>query len=165
MIIVERAIANKAEICRNILNDMAVAWPGLDRNKDAAIQALMELPMFAADLNGRVAGFVCLQQMAASSWAVVFVGVLRSHQRQGAGRALLRKAEEFCGNQKASFLTAKTVAESDHDRDFGGARQFFARVGFSALEVMPQIWGKDLPCLYMVKTIEQEREQGEYTWY
>lgn len=51
------------------------------------------------------------------------------------------------------FLHLKTLSDSDPDRHYAKTRAFYLAVGFRPLEELTALWGKDNPCLLMVKRL------------
>lgn len=51
------------------------------------------------------------------------------------------------------FLQVKTLDESHPDVHYSGTRKFYLSVRFRPLECLPELWGKENPCLIMIKHI------------
>jgi hypothetical protein len=65
----------------------------------------------------------------------------------------LETAQEEIHNNNVKFLMVQTLGESHPDRHYKRTREFYSKVGFYPLEEIKEIWGKENPCLIMVKTI------------
>lgn len=54
---------------------------------------------------------------------------------------------------KIKFLMVKTLGESHPDVNYKSTREFYYKAGFFPLEEIKEIWGKENPCLIMVKVV------------
>jgi GNAT superfamily N-acetyltransferase len=81
------------------------------------------------------------------------MGVLPSRHRQGTGRRLIERAEQFCAERGMKFLTVKTLADIHPDEGYAKTRAFYRAMGFTPLEVFPLYWDESNPCLFMAKGI------------
>ncbi len=81
------------------------------------------------------------------------MGVLAGWHRRGVGRALVERAESYARAEGFSLLHVKTLAPSDPDPGYAATRAFYAAAGFRPLEVLPEVWGPDDPCLLMVRPL------------
>ena len=45
----------------------------------------------------------------------------------------------------------KTLAPDHPDPGYAATRAFYTSVGFRPLEVLPQVWGPENPCLLLVR--------------
>ena len=81
------------------------------------------------------------------------MGVLPAWHRRGAGRALVERAAAYARAEGYSLLHVKTLAPSDPDPGYTATRAFYAAAGFRPLEVLPEVWGPEDPCLLMVRPL------------
>ena len=81
------------------------------------------------------------------------MGILEEYHRCGFGRALIARAEEFCGATGRSFLTVKTLDSSAEYEPYARTRAFYRSMGFAPLEVFPTYWDVQNPCLLMAKRL------------
>ena len=86
---------------------------------------------------------------------VEYVNSAKEYQNHGIGKKLLEKIQEILRDNNYKFLLVKTLGESHPDIYYKKTRQFYTKTGFYPLEEINQIWGKDNPCLIMVKTISE----------
>ena len=131
-------------------------WFGQPATLDAyiAAAAAASLPMLAArDANGRDVGFVTLKRHTTLAAEAYVLGVRRGWHRRGCGRALFAAAERTLAADGARYLTVKTLAPEHRDPHYAKTRAFYAAIGFVPLEVLPTLWGKDKPCLLMLKAL------------
>jgi len=54
-------------------------------------------------------------------------------------------------------LQVKTLDKSHPDKNYACTRKFYEAMGFRPLECIPELWGKDNPCLIMVMYIGEEQ--------
>jgi GNAT superfamily N-acetyltransferase len=109
-------------------------------------------PEAAADEEG-VVGFVCLKTTSEDALEIHVMGVLPAWRRRGAGRALVARAASYARGEGFSLLHVKTLAPSDPDPGYAATRAFYAAAGFRPLEVLPEVWGPENPCLLMVRPL------------
>ena len=71
------------------------------------------------------------------------MGVLPAWHRRGPRSSALTRR----------LLHVKTLAPSDPDPGYAATRAFYAAAGFRPLEVLPEVWGPENPCLLMVRPL------------
>lgn len=142
----------KAALCSAVLRDLP-DWFGIEEATQAYIAKCRELPFFAALDEELHVGFVYLYPHNAYTYEVYCMGVLRRRHRQGIGRLLVDAAQEYSRGKGAKFLTVKTLADAHPDEGYRKTRKFYLSSGFLPLEVFPDLWGEQNPCLFLVKCI------------
>jgi len=142
----------RAALAREILEDL-LEWFGIPESKEAYIQAADELPMFACESGGETIGFLTLKAQTVHAMEIVVMGVKCAWHRRGAGRALMRAAEAEAGRQGCSYVTVRTLAPSNPDPNYAATRAFYEALGFMPVEILPGLWGPDLPSLLLLKRI------------
>jgi hypothetical protein len=50
-------------------------------------------------------------------------------------------------------MTVKTLSDRHPDRHYAKTRSFYQKLGFVALEALPELWGQENPCLYMIRDL------------
>ncbi len=137
------------------------SWFGIEAARQDYVRAADELETFVvvapapADVFGpdQVLGFVTLRETSGDALELHVMGVLPEWHRRGAGRALVERAAAYARAGGYSLLHVKTLAPSDPDPGYAATRAFYAALGFRPLEVVPQIWGPEDPCLLMVRAL------------
>jgi len=81
------------------------------------------------------------------------MGVLPAWHRRGVGRALVERAATYARAAGGDLLHVKTLAASDPDPGYAATRAFYLAMGFRPLEVLPQVWGPEDPCLLLVRPL------------
>jgi len=111
------------------------------------------MPTLLCHHDGNVVGFMTIRRHNLYSAEIHVVGVLPTHHRQGIGKALLNRAEEWLVSEGFQFLQVKMLGPSRPDENYDKTRLFYESVGFRSLEEFPTLWGETLPCLLMVKKL------------
>lgn len=108
--------------------------------------------LFGAEIEGRVRGYVCLAQasLTQSSWYLYWICVHPAAQRQGVGRALQAKSEEFVRSQGGRRL----VLETSGRPDYSSARRFYENVGYQRVGLIPDFYRPGDDCALYSKVLE-----------
>jgi GNAT superfamily N-acetyltransferase len=139
-------------------------WFGIEASVHEYIRAAEELETFVVIVSrpacgGRelrpdqVLGFVTLRETSEDALELHVMGVLPSWHRRGAGRALVERAATYARAEGYRLLHVKTLAPSDPDPGYAATRAFYLSLGFRPLEVLPQVWGPENPCLLLVRPL------------
>jgi GNAT superfamily N-acetyltransferase len=145
-------------------------WFGIESSLVGYVRAADGLPTFVAVLPDAarerekapdtrqvqpdwVVGFVTLKETSADALELHVMGVLPGWHRHGAGRALVEHAASYARAEGFSLLHVKTLAPSHPDPGYAATRAFYAAAGFLPLEVIPEVWGPDNPCLLLVRPL------------
>lgn len=150
--VIEGPLLGRSKECEPILRALP-EWFGIET---AIVDYLTEIdtsPTFLAVENRFLKGFLCIKQHNQFSAEILVMGVNPDSQRLGIGRLLADKAEEWLINIQVEYLQVKTLGPSDHDLYYAKTREFYSAMGFRPLEESAQIWGKENPCLIMIKHI------------
>ncbi len=81
-----------------------------------------------AQLDGVPAGFTCFGRIPGSehSWDLYWIVVGKDYQRDGLGKKLIVKTEEFVKHQGGKLLIAETSGKPQYE----STRQFYLRCGY-----------------------------------
>lgn len=99
-------------------------------------------------------GFLALKIHNKYAAEIYNMGVMKKYHRKGTGAALLKAAENYLAENNYIFITVKTLDFSANYKPYEQTRAFYLNSGFIPIEVFPEYWDKDNPCLYMVKSIK-----------
>lgn len=144
---------DKPGICRNIL-DALPDWFGLQETKEDYAREAADLLMLGCfDDSGSCIGFLSLKDSTSDTIEIYVMGVMPENHHRGIGTALVRHAEERAKKLGKSFLSVKTLSSDHPDPYYAKTRQFYTKIGFKELDVLPMVWGEYNPCLIMVKSI------------
>lgn len=142
----------KIEIATNILRTLP-HWFGVPESTQEYIDKSSKLPFFSAVDESKVLGFVSIKENNQYSVEIYVMGILLDYHRKGIGRALIDSVMSWTKERGYEFLQVKTLDESHPDLHYSNTRKFYLSVGFRPLECLPELWGKENPCLIMIKHI------------
>lgn len=142
----------KKKISKKILNKLP-SWFGIPESTNEYIEESSSMPFWAAYDNENPIGFIAIKSNNKSTAEIYVIGIEEEYHRKGIGKKLFNEALNWCRNEEYEFLQVKTVDESREDKAYEKTRKFYKAVGFRPLECIPEIWGKDNPCLIMVMKI------------
>lgn len=140
------------EQCEAILRSLP-QWFGIEEALVRYVSDTAVLPTFAAKAGDRLDAFLTLREHFPKAWEVHCMAVRASARRQGLGRALLVHAEGWLTSQGVEILQVKTVAQKTKPSPYDETRPFYLAMGFAPLEVFPELWAPQNPCLQLVKFI------------
>ena len=142
----------KSTICNTILRALP-EWFGIESSIIDYVAQVQSMPFFAAYDEEKAVGFIALKIHNIYTAEICVMGVLQEYHRQGIGKMLVEKCEQYCVNSNMKYLTVKTLDESRECNSYQKTRLFYLSLGFKPLEVFPLLWDEDNPCLFMAKYI------------
>lgn len=113
---------------------------------------VQNMAFFVAKDEDKIIGFIALEDINEFTSEIHVMGVLPEYHRKGAGRQLINFAWNRNKKLNKKYLIVKTLDESAHDKFYKITRKFYKAMGFLPIMVSKDIWGKDNPCLIMIKT-------------
>ncbi len=125
-------------------------WFGIEQSILDYAKATEEMETLVAEVSGAIVGFITLNQHNPLSAEMHVLGVLRDYHGQGIGRALVEHVEAIARSRAIEFMQVKTLGPSHPDSNYAQTRLFYEHIGYRPLEEN-ELWGKDSPCLIMVK--------------
>lgn len=140
----------KSKICERILRALP-DWFGLESAIIDYIRESANMPMFAVSDGDDIVGFVSLKHHNKWTAEIYVLGVLAEYHRQGLGRMLVDRCEEYLTDKGYRFLTVKTLGPSRECAEYERTRMFYEGIGFSPLEEFATLWSEEHPCLFLVK--------------
>ena len=149
---IEGPCLGKAPLCEPILRSLP-DWFGIEEAIVHYVGEIDRLPTFLAGDAGGVAGFVSIKQHYPSSAEVYVMAIRPEAHRQGVGRALIERAQEWLKGQGVEYLQVKTLGPLHGDAGYAKTRAFYTAVGFRPLEELTQLWDERNPCLIMVQRL------------
>lgn len=129
-------------------------WFGIEHALVAYAADSATLPTFAAEVDGKLVGFLSLKQHFPASWEVHGMAVMAGLRNQGLGSLLLQHAERHVIQQGGRYLQVKTVAETRAGAPYTETRTFYQAQGFTPLEIFPTLWDANNPALQLVKALK-----------
>lgn len=143
----------KTAICRDILVDLP-DWFGLPDSIETYARDVERMTMFAYLVDAVPAGFMAIERHFPHVAEAYVLGVRRAFHRRGIGTALFDHAIRVLQQQGARYLTVKTLAETRPNAAYAGTRRFYEAMGFVPIEVFPTLWGRENPCLMMLRALQ-----------
>lgn len=150
---IELARTKISPLCEPILRSLP-DWFGIEEAIQNYLRAADENITFLAWNNNHAVGFLTLKLHNEFSAEIYVIAVKREFRRMGIGRALVTYAENFLRSKNFKFLQVKTIAEIHPSPEYAETRKFYQAMGFYPLEVFPELWGIEYPCLMMVKNLD-----------
>lgn len=146
---------NKGVICNNILHALP-DWFGIEKSIKNYINNVVDMPMLACMDRNKIVGFLSLKIHNAYTAEIFVIGIIKEYQRKGIGKEFLKEVEKYLQNKKIEFLIVKTLSGSHPDKFYKRTRLFYTHCGFKPIEDFgSKIWGKENPCLLMLKQINK----------
>jgi len=142
----------RSRICKEIIESLP-NWFGLESANKEYIERSADSDFYAAYMYGKEVGFFSIISHFPQTSEIYVCGILPDFHRQGIGRKLLQAVEEDLRKKKKKFLTVKTLSSSHPDKGYAKTREFYSACGFSPVEEFKELWGKENPCLFMVKPL------------
>ena len=143
---------DKKQIAASILEALP-NWFGIQEARQRYISESGNLPFFAAIDQSRPVGFLVMEETSQYATEIYVMGVLPDRHNQGIGTSLLNTVMQWAKEKGYEFLLVKTLDESHPDIYYAKTRKFYASVGFKPLVCLPELWGKENPCLIMIQHI------------
>ncbi|MDH5207926.1 MAG: GNAT family N-acetyltransferase [Burkholderiaceae bacterium] len=128
-------------------------WFGIEEALVRYVSDSAALPTFAIQAGGRLDAFLTLREHFPTAWEVHCMAVRADARRKGLGRALMMHAESWLVDRGVDVLQVKTVARKTAPSAYDETRPFYCAMGFTPLEVFPELWAPQNPCLQLVKFI------------
>jgi ribosomal protein S18 acetylase RimI-like enzyme len=146
---------------REAVRDLLLASPAFSEEEvrvalevlDAGLAGGLEgdYPLFAAEIDGRVCGYVCVGRtpMTRSTWHLYWICVHPQAQRCGVGQALESHIEEFIRARGGERI----VLETSGRPDYAASRRFYERAGYCATGRIPDYYKPGDDCLFYCKVL------------
>jgi aminoglycoside 6'-N-acetyltransferase I len=169
--LVDAAAALLHEAFHNRTHD----WQHLDSARQEVQESLTEgrISRVAVDESGRVVGWIGgIPMYSGNVWEIHPLVVASQHRRQGIGRALVRDLEMIAAAKDALTLWAGSDDENNETSlsgvdlyaDLPGAMrnvrnlkshpyEFYVRLGFKIVGVMPDANGRGKPDIFLAKRV------------
>ncbi|MGI5898551.1 MAG: GNAT family N-acetyltransferase [Christensenellales bacterium] len=144
----------KAQIASDVLYDLP-EWFGVPDSTKEYIEHSKKLSLWAAERNNEAVGFITLTDTSPDTAQIHCMGVKKAFHRFGIGSLLYSTLEAFA-KTKYKFIQVKTVDEGKY-KEYDQTIGFYKKMGFSKFEVFPAFWDEWNPCLVMVKSLAENK--------
>jgi GNAT superfamily N-acetyltransferase len=145
-------LTGQSSNCEPILRSLP-DWFGIEEAIQYYAARINDLPTFLATTLSGVVGFMTLLQHSPYAAEIYVMGIREEAHRQGIGRTLIEHGMSYLRGLGVEYLQVKTLSPSRPDEHYDRTRNFYFSCGFRPLEEMPELWGKENPCLIMVQKI------------
>lgn len=142
----------KQNITKHIIEALP-NWFGRPESNLEYINDVKDMLMFAYYENEQPIGFLSLNPHHESTIEIHVMGILKEHHRKGIGQLLVDYASRYAKAKHYKLLEVKTLDASHPDSYYKMTRNFYLSVGFIPVETFKELWGKDSPCLLLVKPL------------
>ena len=135
-------------------------WFGIEETIVDYAKSAETMETYVVEESGQVVGFVTLNQRSPASAGIHCMALREEFHGRGIGRALVEHAERALASRPAEYLEVKTLGPSRPNAEYERTRGFYQHMGFRPLEEN-DLWGKDNPCLIMVKHLACSQRSAE----
>ena len=142
--------SQQSKIAELILRSLT-QWFGIEQALIKYLKEIEKLPTLLAQVDNRYVGFLTFKRHNRYAAELYVMGICPEYQRCGIGRSLIQHTESILRQQNIEYWQVKTLAASHPDSFYKQTRAFYSAMGFRPLEEFTQLWGKDNPCLLMIK--------------
>ena len=142
----------KSKITDKILR-LLPEWFGVEKSIVEYVQNVRDKVFYAAYDGDEIIGFMCLKSNNKYTADIYVTGILKEYHRNGIGKRLVLKAEQYLRDNNYRFLMVKTLSELSDYEPYRLTREFYKSVGFFPLEEIKEIWDEENPCLIMIKNV------------
>ena len=139
----------RSTICDSVLRSLP-DWYGIEEAIVDYTKGVIEGRFIAVFDDENHIGFISIHETSTYSNEVYVMGILKEFHRIGIGQRLIEKAIEISKKEGKKFLLVKTLSSKHPDKHYAKTRKFYEGVGFIPLEELPDLWGKENPCLNMI---------------
>ena len=111
-----------------------------------------DYPLFAAELDGCVRGYVCVGQtpLTRGTWHEYWICVHPGAQHRGIGRALQAHAEAFVRSRGGERLVLETSGRTDYAR----TRRFYRKAGYRRVGRIRDFYAPGDNCVVFCKQLK-----------
>jgi N-acetylglutamate synthase-like GNAT family acetyltransferase len=147
--------SGEGRVCERVMRSLP-KWFGIEEAIVHYAKACETMETYVLDESGQVVGFIALNQRSPVSAEIHCMAVRPEFHGKGLGRALMDYAEGLLASRPIEFLQVKTLGPSRPNAEYERTRGFYQHMGFRPLEEN-DLWGRDNPCLIMVKHLACRR--------
>lgn len=142
----------KQKIAREVLEALT-EWFEVEESREGYISDSKDWIFFAAEEDGKYAGFLCLKETGKATVELAVMGVKKDFHRHGIGRQLFNEAKKTAAAMGYSFVQVKTVKMGVYD-DYDITNRFYLACGFQEFEVFETLWDEANPCQIYVMSLK-----------
>jgi len=152
--------SQKRAVAEKILRSLH-QWFGIESSTLEYIAGVSELDFRSLHVAGESVGFVALEKHNTNTAEIYVMGILPEYHGNGYGHNLISEVSVSLAKQGFSYLMVKTLADTHPDLNYTKTRKFYEKIGFVPLQVLNELWGKENPCLLMIKRLDAAESSEE----
>jgi ribosomal protein S18 acetylase RimI-like enzyme len=153
---IERDPDAKSELCAALLASLP-EWFGIESANAAYVTAVRGLDVLVLRVFGVAVGLCALADHYQRACELYLLAIAPELHGRGLGTKLVAAALEHARKKGRRYVTVKTLSDSHPDPNYARTRRFYYKLGFVALEEVSELWGRDNPCLYMIRDLVDRR--------
>ncbi len=143
---------DREDICELVLRNLP-KWFGIEEALKEYVNGVKDKTFLVAYVGEIPVGFISIKEHNRYTSEVYVIGILKEFHGRGIGKKLIEQVINMMRKKDKKFLTVKTLSESHPDENYKKTRKFYSALEFYPLEEIIEIWGKENPCLFMVKNL------------
>jgi len=116
-------------------------------------QDVKTLHYYVIEENSHSVGFCCLKRINEYTSEIYVMGIKKEFHHSGIGTFSIMEISKKLLQDGYKILMVKTLGASANYEYYESTRKFYLKNGFIPLEEYHEIWGKENPCLIMVKPL------------
>ena len=140
----------KKQYAQQILKSLP-EWFGKEDSLMQYVKTVDKYPFFAAFKEEECVGFFSGIIHHEKTGDVYVCGIHPKHHRNGIGKELYKTLEQYFINQGCEYVMVKTLSPLHPDKNYDLTRKFYDALGFKKFYTDHVMWGKEYPCLIMIK--------------
>ena len=142
----------KSDLCRKVLNDLPL-WFGIPEANDEYCAGVKKHRFVKICYENQDIGFASIKVNNELVAELYVMGIMAKYHRKNIGIKLIDHIESDLRNNGFQYLEVKTLDESKESEEYRRTRLFYQKAGFIPFDVLYNEWGKENPCLIMLKKL------------
>jgi len=143
----------KIRICRKVLEDLPM-WFGIPESTNKYCEKVKEYEFIVIYNADEKIGFASIRENSEFVSELYVLGIMKKYHRKGIGKLLMEFLYKKLRERKTQYLEVKTLDESRESEEYKRTRLFYKKMGFIPFDVLENEWGKENPCLIMLKDLK-----------
>ncbi|MBN2851578.1 MAG: GNAT family N-acetyltransferase [Clostridia bacterium] len=142
----------KSEITNDILRSLP-SWFGIEQSIIDYCEKVKTLEFIKIELFDMVIGFCAYKINYGINCDLVVLGIFEQFHRFGIGSKLIDFINNELKHNEVRYMSVKTLSENHSDENYKRTRNFYIKNGFYPFEEIKDLWGKENPCLIMIREV------------
>jgi GNAT superfamily N-acetyltransferase len=145
---------DKVNICSNILESLPL-WFGIPESNDEYCANVKNYAFIKITDGDNIIGFASIKDNNEYVSELYVMGIIPQYHRRGIGKYLINHICNILKESNKKYLEVKTLAAEKYSEEYMKTRNFYLEVGFIPIDILYNEWGKNNPCLIMLKNIDR----------